>query len=1211
MNPFHNAWGMICLWLLLLLNSITYANTDKFDLDTLLEGTDHPSAIEQLDGLLESLDYTRDVELWTITLVRAARLRALESQHKQALDFLRSKSWPEDLLANTVLKIATSNEIEHYLNHKSWGLVPHSGRNEALAGKHVSEYHQLTTDLGNYYRSAFDDALDNAITLKQASAYFTPSEYPEHIRGYLADLVASRWIDFLSDDLYWTQREQKQLRNIDLAALLTLGARDDLELSGAHLHPLNRIKAISERLYYWHKRAGRKEAALEVYRLYVVLLNRHFSTAEETEVLSQSLTEAVKALGAQYPWWTVGQYQLSLFRQQMPHASALLEAHDLAVQASIAHPTSHGAKLSKALLRELEYQEFSVSGQRSSAIGQASLKVDYRNLYRLYFKAWKVSEPLPVSLEEGELRVVVDELLKQPATVEWKAELSDYSDLRHHETHLVPQIEEHGQWLLMVSPQAEFADVTEKVQLLNLHLSHYVASVSYHNGEFRVATYDGRRGRALPNIVVELVEVTDESTVVLTSDKSNVHGIATLSRTKDADHYQIRLRHGVDSSVIEIPGLLGLKDEQRWSLKPAKAVVFTDQLSYEPGDLIHWTMLVKAGERNTQSAPHVLADSAGWMKLYNPDNQLILQQQVTTDATGLASGTLQLDENIQEIDFGTWRLQSSWRGNKSINVSKTAESYLTIDTLSEHLSANQALTINGVARSDRSKLEEAYISWKLRRSGFKANGDLVSSVEISQGVSELINHQFKVPLVLSIHDESSALRYRFELQLDLMDDGQRLKTISTPFNVANDHHYFTIKSDQAFYETAVGINLAFSKTNSHWQGVAGSSEWFLYALNAPHKIDTEKKHETKEWILGALKKHGELNHNNQGLARLHLKGLEAGIYRLRLVDKQSTDSESVGTAEELDIIVVESDNINRLKAGEVLLAQKANVEVGDTLKLLAGSGTQNQWVRLNILKQGKLLASQMLSPGVHLLEFPVTKSHQGGLAFNLEWVEQNQINNKDIFVAVPWVSKHLTLSVTEQASGDHRLLKVTTSDGHALIHKKAQVLVHYSDIGTVNTSGEAINLSELYQQYQPSMIRLDNNGDSYPYYFRESRRIAPTAKSTLRYAEIRYSNKNNDAYLGKQSTFSMLPMMLVNNESALGQIGLSSNNKTLNTTSASTSVVASGQHKPLSIVQRGFLNENGEFQLVIPASLRGKQVRAHILVVTPTLETGQLSTTLR
>lgn len=1208
MNTYHTLRGMICLCILgFFFSTFTYANTDTTDLDTLVKGKDFPAAIEQLDDLFDSLDSSRDVELWTITLLRGARVRALNSEHEAALDYLQAYAWPKDPLARIILKLGTTSEIEHYLNQKSWNLVPRSGRNEMLAKRHLHEFHQLITKLNDYYRSAFETAKKNEISLTQAKKYLTESEYPSRVRGYLADLITNRWMEFLVDDLYWSVDQQKQLNHISLSSLLGLDRAD--HLSAGRQHPLQRVKSISAELFEWHRKAGRNEAALEVARYYTKLVGQHFSSTDDIEALTQYLSKHVKQLGLQFPWWSMGQYQLALFRQQMTHQSALLEAHDLAVQASIAHPESVGAKRSKRLLDELRYQEFSVTGQRSSGLGQASLKVNYRNLYRLYFRAWRVKEPLPAHLDDAKKRAVVDILLEQPAELEWVAELADYSDLHHHEVQLVPEISEHGQWILMASPQAEFSDVPNKLQLLNLHLSHYVASVSYHAGEFRVAVYDGERGRSLPNITAELLQVNAGSSEVLEVARTDVYGIAVLPRSKDAEHYQVRLRHGVDSSVIDIPGLLPLRDERRWAVEPAKAVILTNKKDYKSDETVKWSLIAKAANARGKKALKALSETEGWMKLYDPEGQLVAEQRIKTGKAGLVSGEFKFSDNVA----GVWRLESSWQGSQQINVRSDASPEIIINKLPEELFAGQVLPISGALSKEGSDQEPSFLSWQLRRTSYLPNGDLQSSIEVSRGSSEVIDQRFGFEVSLSVADESKYLRNRFELQLDYRKNGQVLQTLIQTLRLTTDQEYFSIVSDKAFHEVGEGVHLTLSRTNSRWQGVSADSQWFLYKLNAPNKSAKLPREEWGPWLLGGLEQEGVVKHDADGNAALHVRGLEAGTYRIRLMNVDNAGALDKSVAE-LDFIVAQYGHGNYFGMSGVLLAQKAEVRMGETLKLLAGSELDGQWVRLNVLKHGKAVSSQMLSPGVHLLEFPITELHQGGLGFNLEWVERNQLHNKDILVTVPWYSKQLQLKVVQDESTVGKAtwkLQASKSKGAPLINSKAEALIYYSEVKEKRVDrGDWADLGGMYQQSGSSMIRLDNNGVSYPYYFRGSRRIAPPVIKALKHPDIRYSDKDNDDYLGKDSDFDVLPMMVVNTENVLGGVQLSAAYANQKQSSRHNHQAFKGITLGAQYLRKGVLDANGSLVLEIPEVFKGKKVRADILLVSPDMETGQLSVDL-
>ena len=1212
MNGSLKLWGMICLCVFgFFFSLLTYANTDRLDLDTLVKGKDYPAAIERLGKQLRLLDSSHDVESWTVALLQGARIRALQAEGETAFDYLKASDWPQDRLARIILKLGVAGEIEYYLNQKSWSLVPRSGRNEGVAKSQYSEFSQLTTDLNNQYRSAFEVAKKNSITLSQVKVYITEGEFPSQVRGYLADFIANRWMMFLLDDLYWSQDQQKKLSHMNVESLLNLGGSAAFSES-SNSHPLQQIKNISATLLEWHNNAGRKEAAFEVIRFYLELLSQYFSKADDIEALSQYLEECLNQLGSQYPWWTMGQYQLALFRQKMQHQSALLEAHDLAVQASIIHPGSIGAKRSKQLLSKLKYQEFSITGKRSSGLGHASLTVNYRNLYRLYFRAWRVKNPLPRSLEEGEKKVVVDELLKQPAEVEWVAELSNYSDLHHHEVQLIPELPDYGQWLLMVSPQAEFSDAFTKLQLLNVHLSHYVASVSYYGGEFRVCVYEGVQGRALPNITVELLQINDNSTEVLSEAKTNVHGIAKLPRDKDAKHYQVRLRHGVDSSVIEIPSLLPLRDEQRWASQPAKAVVLTNKAVYKAEDVIKWSLIVKSEILGGATDLKALPQQRGWIKLYDPDNRLIAEQQIKTDKTGLASGEFQMTGS-GEIVVGTWRIESSWQGNKLIKVQQESLPEITLDELPNTLHADQLISITGAVSGETGVLTPTFVSWKLRRVSYSPNGDLHSFVEISQGTTEVINRKFNIEVALLVNDDLKQFKQYFELQLDYQQNDVDLITLTRPLNLTTDHEYLSVQAKKAFFEVGAEVDLTLSRTNSQWQGVSATSQWFLYRLNESNQEHNFPLGQKALWLLGALQDKGTIKHDADGSATLRLEGLAGGVYRLRLMDKGGNKPEKSLVTAELDFFVVQSGSNNRFGMGSVLLAQKAEARKGETLKLLAGSEVEEQWVRLNIFKRGKVIASQMLSPGVHLLEFPIVESHQGGLGFNLEWVEQNQIHNKDILVTVPWSSKKLQLEVTQKEAKGAELpwvLEASTADGSQL-SAGSQVLIYYSEFSDGDPLSDSwVNLDALYEQSVPSMIRLDNNGTSYPYYFRGSRDLVSSMFTMLKHPEIRYSDKNNNEYLGKDSVFDLLPMMMVNTESAIGRVRLSESNSDQGLSSRSSQSMAQGSILDAQYMLKGELDAEGTFNLAIPTALRDKKVRANILVISPVMETGQLSVDL-
>lgn len=1111
MNQFRWVFQVACLWVVGLLFShlLALEHVDSLDLDTLIQNKGFSGTAVYLDQQLHAVDKLRDKQRWALILIKRARLKALQLQYKPAVEYLKVQRWPEDALSQVMLKLSLAHELEVYLGTTQSQSLELADSSVSISSQLSFHYKQIHSG----YLSAYKIAYKEQLSLQQAKPFLTQGEYPVKVLGHVADLVAIRWMRFLADDLYWSLGQQKQHRKLPLPYLLNLTEIDIL--SARTLHPLVQIQRISTHLQQWHQAAGRYEAAFEVSRFYITLLQRHFPEVQDLQLMSDFLQGEVDQLGAQYSWWAMGQYQLATMKQKMSHPSALLEAHELAVQASFVHPNSIGAQRSRQLLSELEYQEFSVSGKRSSGLGQASLRVRYRNLSRLYFRAWKVAEPLPTSLNEAQKQAVVKELLQQPFSVAWHAELSDYSDLHHHEVQLVPKIEEYGQWLLMVSPQAEFADVPSKLQLLNLHLSRYVASVSYDKGEFRVAVYEGKKGRALPNMSVELLKVDGKKTQRLKTSRTNVHGMAKLKTEVQAAHYQVSIREGDKRSLVDVPDLQ-LAQQVVGVTKPViTAQLLTGKVSYIEGEAIPWSILAVNETQDTK--PSAYANQAGWVGLYSMDHTLLERQYFTTNPAGLASGVFQ--RNRHQLSAGRWYLKSSWQVQQLIQVSE------------------------------------------------KKDVPQLSAIHDGTAVKSALSNT--LPDILSIH------------------------------------------SKRAFFDTQAAITLQLRRTNSYDEGRSGRSQWFLYRLMPVQTPTTSHKPQphalqAMSWVTGALQQHGEVGHNSPGDAALMLSKLPVGRYRIRAMEAQKTGQ---AIAAEYDFMVVKRGLNKALDEESILLAQQSTITTGNSLQLLAGSNVKGQWSRLSVLQAGQQLASQMLSPGIHLLEFPILDKHQGGVRFYLEWVMDNHLYHKEIAVKVPWSRQQLKLSLN-QSIGSHDSAQLSVDVvGNQPLDKDAQVVVYYHEVSsTVPEPATFFDMSQFDRQDRGNTIRLDNNGTSYPYYFRGAQRLAVSTIHPLKHPDILYSQRNNDAFSGVVSDYEVLPINEVQLESPLSKVSLAAAPQvTLNRVEGGN--VASSP-KP-RYVQFGALNAQGKFLLRIPEALKGKAVQANITVITPALGSGQLSVVLR
>jgi len=1216
------------LLLIILLSISTVSATNSWgDVDAFLEQDNFPAAIQHLDKQLEISRAQHNQDEWAVALIRGARLRALQSEPEAAIEYLSQQAWPKQPVYQILLHTRLARELEHYLNQKSWDrIVQLDQRQERLMSVKDRSLADLKHQLKSHYQQAFTLAEQHDIPVDSLKLFLEPGDYPSIVRGNLLEYVGALWINFLCDDVYWTDLEREALKTISLESLIS--SFSSMPALNSSLHPLQQTQAITGRLRHRHLMRTQAEAAFEASRYHIASLRRYFAGDNDLMLLSQALSEQMKALGPQYAWWTMGQYQLAEFARQLDQRDALVKAHALAAQGSLVHPDSEGARRSRELLQQLEHREYAISSQGSRALNTPSIKVDYRNIQRLYFRAWKIDRSLPAELNDGQKKAVIGALLSKDPEASWSKEFPDHWDLRQHSMQLTPEISSHGQWLVLASPQEDFIGGMKHLQLLELTLSRFVARANYLNGEFQVAVYDGQHGRAMSDVTVELLDAQATDINVLASARTDLQGVARLKRQLDADYFQIRIRQGEDRSVIPVPGLLPLSDEKKWLIQPANAVLMTDRAVYAGQALLKWSVIAAAPAVSDKPWPGAYADQAGWLKLYDANNELVADQSFKTGAAGTASGEFALNELLNELNAGEWMLESSWNGRALIQVAAKAVVLpsLSLKQLPSELALGSTLTVigqvNGIKRP-----EFSMVHWKLRRSEYQVShetpyDELQSSMVVgNQRVRPDQNGKFSFDITLeAAHGDDAELHNHYELAVDLLDDKGIRSQVREVLHGLKPYNRLLINASSNFVMQGEAANFEIIKADSAHNGVQGQTQWYLYRLLAPgQQVSAELVREANsalsQWLTGPLQSSGKLEHLEQGIANLTLEGLLEGAYRLRVIDPNP----ELTPQKDWDFLVSAEGASHKFRTKGVLLSQHSQIAPGNTLRLMVGSGLKGQWTRLSILHRGQQLASQMLSPGVHVLEYPVLENHQGGLNFNLEWVRDNELYSEAIFVDVPWALKQLTLQLKALSSEDVAdafstdqvkqawILSVSDIHGQAVSEVGSTTIIRIQAYQEGDKPTPLTDLSRLYARDSQRIMTLSNNVTHYSQRFSESSGV-PEKIAPLKLPHFIYSAKNNVRYSSEASEFMIFSMLSNTDES---------------TESFQTEASALQAHKPVTpsaiainepeqfFYSELALDEKGQLTIPVPDALQGKQALLQVLVVTPELKSGQLSVVVR
>ena len=998
MSLLHYLRRVVCFLLIYAMGvAVAYANYYWQNFKTLLENGQYVTAIEQLDSHLESSRARHNDQEWTLALLRGAKIRTLAQQQGSAINYLIYSQWPSNQLSQSILNLALAREYAAYsIQQRTKAfLKPIIGKSPDESTGAKSQ--ELFDKINHHYELAYEIAYKNKLLRKQAQVYLTSGDYPTTVRTNLSDVIAAYWLRFLANDMYWSGLQKQLVGSFKIAELLNLRNPGFSKIG----HPLITIKKMTSKFIQEHKRLGKQEDVFEAKRFYAQLLTHHFHNDEDMAQLSSFLSDQLGQLGSQYPWWTMGQFQLAML-QQRRQAPSLTHIHDLAVQASLIHPDSLGAIKSRELIDQLEYSEYKITGVQTSDLNQASINIKFRNLQKLYFKGWRTSQPEPNQPND------IARLLTQKPDKEWSVPLPDRFDLRKQSIHHSPPIDSYGQWLIVASPNNNFLDENSELQLLSMQFSQYVTSVNYFNNEFKVSVYQSKNGLPKYNVVVQLLKIENGNEIVLSAKATDRKGNVVLRRKADADYFTIRVGRGRDSSIIDIPSLLPMSDEMFWSKHQAKSLLITDKDAYVQGDTLYWSTITRAAETEKSLGIRANANKKAWLRIFDQANKLLYETHYITDASGSASGNISLPHKNKSLSSPTLiRVQTSWGGKKPLvilpkihQVNDDTHEFPSIQLLplSDSYHAGEAFSVEGKAGGCKHS-----IHWSLKRSSSSLDGALQSYLEIDSGSlspSDSGKFFFKTQLLLG-KDRTHQLRHSFILNVECHNKNSQKASATQTLFLSDQKSYYSVLNGQNFFVEGESTALNILRSNIRSVEQKGESECYIYE-RLPSTTTT--------WMRGGIKQTGVSSHNTKGIAALTLDQLESGLYRLRINPKGAKKQ----AAFEYDFIIAEAGVSKNLKLSSLLLTEKTEFDVNNPqLRLLAGSGNNKQWSRLTITRNKKQLASQMLSPGIHLLTFPINETHQGGVNFLLEWVGKQGIAQREVNLEIPWFKKQLAIKITK------------------------------------------------------------------------------------------------------------------------------------------------------------------------------------------------------
>ncbi|MGQ0506122.1 MAG: alpha-2-macroglobulin family protein, partial [Myxococcaceae bacterium] len=285
---------------------------------------------------------------------------------------------------------------------------------------------------------------------------------------------------------------------------------------------------------------------------------------------------------------------------------------------------------------------------------------------------------------------------------------------------------------------------------------------------------------------------------------------------------------------------------------------------------------------------------------------------------------------------------------------------------------------------------------------------------------------------------SKDVSFRYAVNVDVTDEGGETRSAERSFRLGWVAVEARVQLDDAFIVAGEAGEARVTRTNLDGVPRAGTGSYRLLRVEQPaqtllpadeplpappekpsfetagdklrSRIDPGYSWEAtlRSWKDGAEVAKGQLTHDAQGGAKIALKGLAAGVYRIRY----ETADELGAKFETSQDLIVAGPKL-KLSLPGLLLVQRGSVKVGEKARLLVHSGLASQQILFDVFRGGVRKERRALRSGedASLIELPVAEADRGGFAVGSVVTRDHQELASSLNLFVPWDDKELQVEL--------------------------------------------------------------------------------------------------------------------------------------------------------------------------------------------------------
>jgi uncharacterized protein YfaS (alpha-2-macroglobulin family) len=828
---------------------------------------------------------------------------------------------------------------------------------------------------------------------------------------------------------------------------------------------------IDEFLKWEPKTTNTSSRTLKAIRLYQKLLAFHRADADKSALLDTDLHRlrfgynlaegqgrdaaylaALKRfieVNADHELSAMARYQ---WADLLRNADDLVKAHEIARSGAITYPESPGGKLCHNLIQLIEQRSSDVYTERVWTDPMPGIRVQYRNLDKIYFRLVKVDyldqvKPWRQVDLSDMLEDVKQDIIKMKSTVDFSHDLPPTKDHRRRsEVIPAPKGVGPGFYFLISSHTPDFGPKENLVTVTAVWISNLAVVTRQDPTSDRLEglVTNAKSGEPVEGAKAQFVLAGGEQqgaarNHAVTTDRNGKYVLTARSNVVNT----VLISHNGQTLAVYHP----VFDRSDRDVKPQEETIFfTDRSLYRPGQSIRYKGVCIRYDHSKDSYG-TIPNRAVTVVLRDTNKKEVARHQARTNDYGSFSGTFDAPRDrltgnmsLQVADGPPGQCFISVEEYKRPKFSVVIESPTDPAKLNAVVkvpgkaTAYTGVPIAGAKVEYRVVREVTYPDWFAEPDEFHL-GPLNPAEVIAKGVTTTDEDgSFSVAFAARpdrrISEKDKPL-FRYTFTADVTDTTGETRTGTKSVTVGHAVLKATVSVGE--WQT-INKPIAFTIATTTLDGLGQSAKGTLtvYRLKQPTTVVRPGLYDhrrenlwdedplpvsqrtkpmptwPKSWETGEVALVADFTTDAKGQAELTAK-LPAGAYRVVIQSKDQFGKPVTGKSE-LQVLDPAAKQLN-IPVPNVVSSPAWTVEPGNTFTLFWGTGYDNGRAFLEVEHRGKVTQAFWTEPGKTqaVLAVPVTEAMRGGFTIRSTFIRENRAYLTTHHVDVPWSNKDLTV----------------------------------------------------------------------------------------------------------------------------------------------------------------------------------------------------------